>query len=1244
MSKIQNIDVRFNATSNFAQVQAQLKGLEAQARSLGMVFKEAGYAKSPAIVDPMQWRVATKAVHEASRVYRDAASSSGLLTAQQIRATSAAEDYTKQLQKQKLTLADMRKHSNIMKQVYHDQLRYQRMTAQYWGTDEAGRAITDITIPKNVPQELNTTAQRMYFMGQMAKSAGTQVINMGKNMQWAGRQLTVGLTYPVTLFGAAAGMMAYKVEDAFGSINKVYDYSSEALKDQNVLIKEQDALRTRSMETAMNVAKEYGLTVEKTLQVEQQLAATGLTGSKLQSTTSEVSRVSALGDIDPEQTLQMVIALQNAFKGEAGTAQGLTDTLNYMNAASNATSLSLQDIAAATPRAAAGLAQLGVDSKQMVIMLVAMREAGIDAATGANALKSATARILNPAILEKATQIYNQAGATQINLADMANRANGNFFDFITLLGQAEAQTKGLTAQQRNSARAALFGTYQFNRLNAVITNVTDAQTKGNNQTAKAIALSKEGSAAWQKQAEVSQKAMMSTPAAQLRREWSQIQIQLAEVGKPFLEVAAAILHAGTGVLKFFNGLSRGAKIFAAIVTAIAALAGPVIMLGGLFFNLAGQFTKGVGGLMTGIGKLGGAFSLVNKEEQSSMRTAEAQNRVLREQQGYTSTLAQEMIALSEAYKQATAQATAYAGAARMANPAATGFIGPQTQNIKGYQLTSKEQTYYSQTPARGADGRYQNRLDAARNAMARDYMNSMNLVARDATAIEKKTAAENRVRASMAGKLTAGNAAMAAMAASAGIMMVSSNKTLDSIAKWTMIGGLVVPAVIELVKYTQFAAKAAWSYAAAQGAAALAAGRAAKATAAEAGAGGVLRGVGATLKGGLTGLASSIGPGGLAVAGITAIAGGFYLIHKHQQAIYETEVAQQKAVSASMDKWVTSSGKTMRNFQTIRNLAVETGKASNTANWADSVKYYETGGGKATTGAYSSLEGDTKKSAYVLDKFIDLQNRVGLSATAAGNEIKAMLVASGMSAEDAAAEVYKLVQTIGEVKNNDLQVKARLDLVNTSNVDTIKASAKSLGIAWGEAFSNASTDEQARSLISQVDIMGDAWDTIYAQLDKKGKEQMKVLGINSVNAYLKAIEDGKFLNPGMVSTKSGNPDELYQMAQDAKLLDAEFAKAVADSTGLGGNITTIADLMADLSIKSKAMNYDAAVQSAHDMLQQVSWATDANKSLAAEQALVYINAINTAQGYRTASTAAQALYNLVNKIPPVGKRAADEA
>ena len=32
----------------------------------------------------------------------------------------------------------------------------------------------------------------------------TALVNFGKNTQWAGRQLTVGLTMPMVMFGAAA--------------------------------------------------------------------------------------------------------------------------------------------------------------------------------------------------------------------------------------------------------------------------------------------------------------------------------------------------------------------------------------------------------------------------------------------------------------------------------------------------------------------------------------------------------------------------------------------------------------------------------------------------------------------------------------------------------------------------------------------------------------------------------------------------------------------------------------------------------------------------------------------------------------------------------------------------------------------------------------------------------------------------------------------------------------------------------
>jgi hypothetical protein len=200
-----------------------------------------------------------------------------VFTTQQIRATSETEKFTKALQKQKLSLGDMRKNWGIMKEVYRDQLRFQRMAAVYHGTDVAGRGITDIVIPKNVPTDLDTMRRKMGMFGNMAASAGTQVVNLGKNIQWSGRQLTVGFTYPMAMFGAAAGMIAYKVEDAFGSINKVYDYSSKALTDQTRLVQEQTGVRTASMKMATNVAKEYGLTVSKTLDVEQQLAATGLT-------------------------------------------------------------------------------------------------------------------------------------------------------------------------------------------------------------------------------------------------------------------------------------------------------------------------------------------------------------------------------------------------------------------------------------------------------------------------------------------------------------------------------------------------------------------------------------------------------------------------------------------------------------------------------------------------------------------------------------------------------------------------------------------------------------------------------------------------------------------------------------------------------------------------------------------------------------------------------------------------------
>lgn len=1144
---MQNIDVRFTATSNFTKVKADLAALEAQAASLGAVFSKNAYASAGG-VDPQRWRVASEAVHRASRIYRDAASSSGLLTTQQIRATSQAEKYTQALQKQKLSFADMRKHSGIMKQVYQDQLRYQRMTAQYWGTDMSGRAITDISIPKNVPQELNTAAQRMHFLGQMTMSASTQIINLGKNMQWAGRQLTVGFTYPLTLFGAAAGAMAYKVEDAFGSINKVYNYSSESLQNQTKLEQEQASVRTRSMKMAEQVASQYGVTISKTLDIEQQLAATGLTMSNgLTETTKEIARISALGDIDTTQTTEMVIALKTAFRDTIKDGSDLTNTLNYMNAASNASSLSLQDIAEATPRAATAIAQLGGTVQDMTALLTAMRESGINAAEGANALKSASTRILNP--VPKAVEFYQKYN---IDIKKLAAEANGNLFDFLKALGEKQQKINGgVEDGVKRSAEfiraqgvASLFGTYQNNRLTAALVNLNDAYGGVNNQTKEVLRLGELSNKQLAEQAKISQKAMMQTPSAKIRKAWAEFQITLAEMGKPFLTVAAAILKAGNALGNWFNDLSDGTKKLVAVVGIVMGMAGPLVMLGGLFLNLFGQFAGGVGKMMSGVGRLMGAKALLNKEEAAGMATAEAQNKVLQEQSNYTSTLAQETRALTQALEQALIAMKQLSQQNGLNSRSV--MLGPQTQQFtykgKPYQASSMEQSYMNQTrdlfPSGRAPGTH---LEYARNRMAEDYMKSMNVVARDASNIDKYNAKVARTSAVITNNMSGAAIAGGLMAASMAAMMISSNKTVDNIAKWTMIGTLVVPALgMALTAIKAVTANAAlWVGLQVE---------ATTATFATAGATGVLAGAAATAVGTVKGLAvafnEALGPIGWIALGLTALGGVFLAIKHHndeiakkQQEYIKNQREANAAMESSTETIAQNLGKAAGSWSRIKSTGIGSSGSTGPANATyKAFQYYKTDdqGKKALQSL--DLSNETKTAADLTTEFIRLQVVGNLTAKQARDSMAGMLMAAGENYSKAMSMVDDVYTRIGEASKTNWTQPIEdqiVALANTANdalykvkftglahpgaagtagqvrnygvteadpvmLAQLQNQAKASALIFNEALANAASPDAARRIIKQY--MAGAlteWDRGFNELvasSEPGAEKLRVL------------------------------------------------------------------------------------------------------------------------------------------------------
>lgn len=1218
MSKIQNIDVRFNATSNFNKVKADLTALRAQAASLGAVFESNAYAKPPAVVDPVAWQKSTRAVHEASNVYRNAVSSSGMLTSQQIRATSEAEKYTKALQKQKLTLGDMRKHQGIMKQVYQDQLRYQRMTAQYWGTDSAGRAITDITIPRNVPRELDTVAQKLYFTGQMAKSAGTQIVNMGKNMQWAGRQLMVGFTYPVALFGAAAGVMAYKVDEAMTQVTKVYDVSAEAQRNEALKTEELNQVRVRSMEMAKQAAEDYGQSIESTLEVEQRLAATGLSGEKLYSSTDAVSRIATLGDLELGASTDMTIALQTAFKDTIKTADDLNDTFNYMNAVENATSLSIADIAEATPRAASAMAALGVDAREMTVLLTSMREAGVRATEAANALKSATGSVLKPS--PEADEFIKQITNGRVQVTKLAEESGGNLYTAVGLLSE---QMEGLSDLQKQQIIVKMFGKYQFNRVSAMIENVGAAMNGTQNQTRKAMELMTADSAQLADSAESELAQKMEAVSGRFKEAWQSMRIELAKIGVPFLQIATIAADAGTVILEFFNGMSDWKKKAAMGVAAVLAIAGPVIMLSGLFMNMAGQFINGMGRILSVTGKLRGARALASAEEQAATMTAEEQNRVLSEQQTKTSSLTQEIKILTAAYEQATAAARAYAESQGMTNRATTTAVtNAQGKAVAlGPQLPAVSSVAYQYPRGATPEARLQAKEAATRAAQLREMerlqrpyeeQNRLRLEGlRQQEALNKKTAAEAKLRAGTARAINGATVGTTAMAASMALMMGTSNEVANNVGQLLMLGTFVVPAAKVLVVALGSAAKNAWTMAAGN----IAAARAARLHAIQTGA--AVTKWGATkagVSGVLAGIAGLTTPVGWLVAGTAAIAGGWYLIRNHtkkareeqERMLAETDESQAKVLELT-EAWANATGRAYENYKLYNQQGSIALTRQEKQNFADSVRQYKTpndeGGFKEEVDTYKDLSVQEKEYARIA-KMSEFLDAMGMSASEAKTEMKAFLVATGEGmgqADQLANDLYNAVdQGVGRWKvlyNEASNVLFSNSMANSP--DKLAVVGEQAGNFFAQGLAKSTTEEANAAMDSMTNKVMDKWqaayDTALAQHVSDRKTSAELAGIDftgemrddAINGFKSLVGDldtfrqnalGKSREDlekeyGTLFDSNEGRDAFLDMAANAEGIERSMFGAAGYILGMDESVDTMRDFANEAAVLAKTLS-----------------------------------------------------------------------
>jgi TP901 family phage tail tape measure protein len=545
--------------------------------------------------------------------------------------------------------------------------RVKRLQTQYikMGRDASGAMQAISITPTSLDMENYGTktaiaAQKQALFNQLMKQGSTNLLNFGKNTQWAGRQLMVGFTIPLAMVGSAATKTFMDMEAQALKFKKVYG-------DLFTPKEETQAALDNIMELGKQFTK-YGIAVSDTVGLAAEAAAAGFSGLDLQRQTTEATRLTVLGQIDQQKALETTISLQNAF---GMSSDKLADSINFLNAVENQTVVSLDDITTAIPKVAPVIQQLGGDVKDLTFFLAAMKEGGINASEGANALKSGLAALINPT--GRASAMLESFG---INAKEIVTSNKGDLkatvIEFASALNQLDPLNRAQAIEQ-------MFGKFQFARLSTLFANVA----KDGNQAARVLNLA--NSSVEELSALSEQELGMTADSAmnKFKKTVEDLKAALIPVGKAFLEAVTPIVEFVGNILEKFANLSAGTKKAITLMVTVVGGLGPILLMTfGLLANGVANIIKLFLTLRNGYLRLTGQSQVLGEQTQYlTMEQIDAAAASHSLNQAHA-TLTQQFTAESAAVNQLIA---AYQGATRAGAAFAMANPGAMLPRGKGY-------------------------------------------------------------------------------------------------------------------------------------------------------------------------------------------------------------------------------------------------------------------------------------------------------------------------------------------------------------------------------------------------------------------------------------------------------------------------------------------------------------------------------------------------------------------------------
>jgi TP901 family phage tail tape measure protein len=570
-----NIQLNIVALGDFTNVNTQIKALQTQVQSLQKSIAGVG----------LNANLSTQ-LKNIQTEFSNALVSSGNFTKQTVQLTSETEKFGQALQSGKLKLGDYfgiitGRSAAVQKSVQALALEQVKLNNSIVQQDITKQGLYSVYTPTAINQTskaVEIAAAKQNIFNLAVREGSNQLINFGKNTQWAGRQLTVGLSVPAILFGSQAVASFKAVNTELTRLQRLYGEGLTPPSQAQI-----NQISSQVLNLGKNIASSMGIAQSETVKVAANFAAMGKEGQALLDITTQTQRLSKLGAIDATQATNTIVSLQNVYKV---STNDLANAVNFMSSMQKQTTMSLQDMTDAIPRVGPIMAQLGGSYKDTAVMLLAMREAGVPAAQAANALKSAFASMIAPT--SAASKEFAKFG---VNLDSIKNAGSP-----VKMLMSLQSALVGIAPLAREQLIEKLFGKFQFARVSALLDNF--GKVGSQTQNALKVAGATNAQLATLAGQEMAQATESTT--AKWQRAIETLKADLYPIGQKILEVGTKIVDFGQKIADFFNKLPGPIKSGLGILLTLGVIAGPIIMITGLFANLMGQVMK-VGYSLLGI-------------------------------------------------------------------------------------------------------------------------------------------------------------------------------------------------------------------------------------------------------------------------------------------------------------------------------------------------------------------------------------------------------------------------------------------------------------------------------------------------------------------------------------------------------------------------------------------------------------------------------------------------------------------